>query len=256
MSKGGEKPVLHKTALTHAGQRASHNALYNPTYTGNTKAGLNSMHQTALNNIVGSATDGNPNVGAALDLNQRTTQGEFLGPNPHLSAALAPIREEFMRTVSPSIDAGAAGAGRLGSGAHAVQRDTAEQQLSDTMGRVAFQNYAQERGLQQQAAAQAPALSQARYADAQHLLQAGNLVQGAQQNTIDDQVRQFYERKDAPLELLRIGAGINGPTATSNPTAGALGGAVAGAGAGSSFGPYGAAAGAVIGGVGGYYGSK
>jgi len=254
----GSTKIVGRGERGELADRAMDDALNNPTFTGERNARLNNTQNQALAGIEQTAAAGNPNVDQALQLNQDTLSGAFLGPNPHLSAALDPIRQEFQRTVAPSIDAGAAGAGRLGSGAHAVQQDTAQQSLADAMGRVAYDNYSQERGRQQQALANAPALSQARYADDQHLLAAGGIRQEDAQNRIDDQVRQFYERKQAPLDLLQLHAGVpNVPGA--NPTAGALGGAATGAGLGaqvSGGNPYAVAAGAVIGGVGGYYGSR
>jgi len=251
----GEAPLFDSDHRRHLGERAINNALYNPTYEGDTNAPKNYLHDRALNGIVNTAAT-STNVDQAAALNQQTMEGKFLGPNPNLKAALAPIREEFMRTVSPGIDAAAAGAGRLGSGAHAVQRDTAEQQLSDSMSRVAYNDYAQERGYQNQAMAQAPALSQARYADDQQVLGAANIYRGFQQNHYDDAARRFYERNEAPERLLGIAAGTQVQSRAPNKAGGALGGAMTGAGTGAMIGgPWGAAVGGVIGGLGGYLSS-
>jgi hypothetical protein len=50
--------------------------------------------------------------------------------------------------------------------------------LADTAGQLAYQNYAQERGMQQQATMAAPAMASADYQDIQNMLAAGQAREG------------------------------------------------------------------------------
>lgn len=265
---GGSSPQQQTTTnspffanqATQLADVTTQNALNNPAYTGSRHASLTERQGESLDRIRRDVEGGNPNVDAALGLNQQTLAGDFLGPNPHLSAALAPIREEFQRTIAPSIDAAAVGAGRVGSGRHQSMQDSAQQQLADTMGRVAFDNYNAERGRQMQATAQAPGLGQARFGDEQMLLNSQQMLRDDRQGKLDDRARIFYERQQAPMQGLSAVTGTGGGTTTSplyqqSKLSSALGGGLAGAGVGASVGgPWGAAIGGGLGALGGIFG--
>ena len=75
-------------------------------------------------------------------LNNRTVNGEFLSSgNPYFQGMVGQIGQ----AIRPSIDSAFAGAGRLGSGAHANAYASA---LADQAGKLAYQNYGDERGRQ------------------------------------------------------------------------------------------------------------
>jgi len=249
-------PFFQQQSMALA-NRVTDNALDNPAFRGSTHAGLTRGHKRDIRNLRSEARAGDPQFEAAQELNNQTLSGAFLGPNPHLSAALAPIREEFQRTIAPSIDAAAVGAGRSGSGRHAQMQDTAQQQLADTMGRVAYQNYSDERGRQQHALSAAPGLSAARFHDNQIALGAHGMLQANRQGKLDDKARRFYEAQQAPISALGIvgktGSASSQPIHQGSRLGGAIGGGLGGAGAGAQLGgmvggPAGAGIGAAIGG--------
>ena len=78
----------------------------------------------------------------ANDLNKYTTGGGFLQQgNPYFQGMVGQIGQ----AIRPSIDSAFAGNGRLGSGAHANAYTSA---LADQAGKLAYQNYGDERGRQ------------------------------------------------------------------------------------------------------------
>jgi len=239
--------------------RVTHDALNRSTFQGDTNARLSDQQQGDISSLRNSALQGDPQFQAAQHLNQSTLQGDFLGPNPHLSAALAPIREEFQRTIAPSIDAAAVGAGRTGSGRHSQMQDTAQQSLADSMARVAYQNYGDERTRQQQALAAAPGLNDARFNDQRVAIGAGQMLQADRQAGLDDEARRFYEARQAPLAALGPISGVGGvqqsPYYQQSKASSAIGGGLAGAGIGAQVGgPFGAAIGGGLGAFGGLFG--
>jgi len=98
---------------------------------------------------------------------QATASGQFLSGNPFFQGAFAPAAQaatQQFQTALGDIGSAASKAGRYGSGAMATLQDRASgqlaQQLSNTAGQLAYQNYAQERGLQESAQGRLAGLSQ------------------------------------------------------------------------------------------------
>lgn len=110
---------------------------------------------------------------SASDLAYSTLQGDYLNgeSNPYLQDQIRRSQQttidNFNEQVAPGIDSTFSGAGRLGSGAYAAQRNRAEDtltdSLSDTAGQLAYQNYGDERQRQIQTMGAAPGLDQAGY---------------------------------------------------------------------------------------------
>ncbi len=98
---------------------------------------------------------------------QATASGQFLGGNPFFQGAFAPAAQaatQQFQTALGDIGSAASKAGRYGSGAMSTLQDRASGQLakslSDTAGQLAYQNYSQERGLQESAQGRLAGLSQ------------------------------------------------------------------------------------------------
>ena len=98
---------------------------------------------------------------------QATASGQFLSGNPFFQGAFAPAAQaaaQQFQTALGDIGSAASKAGRYGSGAMGTLQDRASGQLakslSDTAGQLAYQNYAQERGLQESAQGRLAGLSQ------------------------------------------------------------------------------------------------
>lgn len=90
---------------------------------------------------------------------QQIAGGSMLNANPYIDQmfqqASGRVGEQFSKSVQPGIASMFAGAGRFGSGQMAAGLEQSQQQFGDTLNRLATdiygQNYAQERGMQQQA---------------------------------------------------------------------------------------------------------
>lgn len=117
------------------------------------------------------AGDANPATGAlmqnatggsnpALGLLADTAAGKYLGSNPNLTgvfnAAADPVTRAYKTATAPGTDSSFESAGRYGGGAHAAAIGQNEQNLGKTLGDLSANiygaDYANERGLQNQAA--------------------------------------------------------------------------------------------------------
>jgi hypothetical protein len=178
-------------------------------YPGQTYVGPSETTQTGLQALEQRARMGNPLLGAAQQQIQGTIGGQYLGGNPFFQGAFAPAAQAAttqFKTAIGDIGSAASKAGRYGSGAMGALEDRASnqlaQQLSNTAGQLAYQNYANERARQQAATMAAPALSQADYQDIQNLLAAGQAREGytGQQTAAD--IARFNFQQNAPQQNL------------------------------------------------------
>jgi len=154
-------------------------------YGGQTYVSPSTTTQTGLQALEARASQGNPLLQSAQNQLQNTVSGGFLGGNPFFQGAFQPAAKaaetQFKQTLG-DIGSKASLAGRYGSGAMGQLQDRATgafgQQLANTAGQLAYQNYEAERNRQQQATMAAPAMSQADYQDIQNMLQAGQIREG------------------------------------------------------------------------------
>ena len=98
---------------------------------------------------------------------QATASGQFLSGNPFFQGAFAPAAQaatQQFQIALGDIGSAASKAGRYGSGAMGALQERASsqlaQQLANTAGQLAYQNYAQERGLQESAQGRLAGLAQ------------------------------------------------------------------------------------------------
>lgn len=106
-------------------------------------------------------------VNPAMAGTQATASGQYLGGNPFFQGAFAPAAQaatqQFQKAIS-DVASSASKAGRYGSGAMQTLQGQASnqlaQQLANTAGQLAYDNYATERGLQEAALGRVGALSQ------------------------------------------------------------------------------------------------
>ena len=154
-------------------------------YGGQTYVSPSTTTQTGLQALEARASLGNPLLQSAQNQLQNTVSGGFLGGNPFFQGAFQPAAQaaqtQFQQTLG-DIGSKASLAGRYGSGAMGSLQDRATgvfgQQLANTAGQLAYQNYADERARQQAATMAAPQMAQADYQDIQNMLQAGQLREG------------------------------------------------------------------------------
>lgn len=179
-------------------------------YGGQTYVSPSTTTQTGLQALEARASLGNPLLQSAQNQLQSTVSGNFLGGNPFFQGAFQPAAQaaetQFKQTFG-DISSKASLAGRYGSGAMGQLQDRATgafgQQLANTAGQLAYQNYADERNRQQQATLAAPAMSQADYQDIQNMLQAGQIREGytGQQQAAD--IAKFNFLQNQPQQNLQ-----------------------------------------------------
>jgi hypothetical protein len=165
--------------------------------------------QTGLQALEQRASMGNPLVGSAQQQLQREISGDFLGGNPFFQGAFAPAAQaattQFQRAIG-DIGSAASRAGRYGSGAMQNLQGQASnqlaQQLSNTAGQLAYQNYANERQRQAAATMAAPAMAQADYQDIQNLLAAGQAREGYTGQQLQSDINRFNFLQNAPQQNL------------------------------------------------------
>lgn len=212
-------------------------------YPGQTYVSQSDATQTGLQALTQRATQGNPllaqaqqavggllqgSYNPATDGTQATASGQYLSGNPFFQGAFQPAAQaatqQFQKAIS-DVSSAASKAGRYGSGAMQNLQGQASnqlaQQLANTAGQLAYQNYATERGLQETAlgrlgalsqqdvanrmaaASMAPQLGAADYQDIQNLLQAGQLQEGytGQQQQAD--IARFNFLQNQPQQNLQ-----------------------------------------------------
>lgn len=160
------------------------------------------------------ALGGSPLLSAAEDETAKTLSGSYLSAgNPYFTGVVQSIDD----ALRPQLDARFIGSGRYGSPVHA---ETTAKALADAVAPFAFQNYADERANMQRAAAAAPGLSQADYADIAALGDVGARREAQSQAELTDQVNRwsFDQNSDAARlaqYLQMIQGNFGGTTATT-----------------------------------------
>lgn len=179
-------------------------------YGGQTYVSPSTTTQTGLQALEARASLGNPLLQSAQNQLQSTVSGNFLSGNPFFQGAFQPAAQaaqtQFQQTLG-DIASKSSLAGRYGSGAMGSLQDRATgafgQQLANTAGQLAYQNYADERNRQQQAIGMAPTMASADYQDIQNMLQAGQIREGytGQQQQAD--IAKFNFLQNQPQQNLQ-----------------------------------------------------
>lgn len=222
--------------------------------------------QTATNPALGAYGDiyGRAGYNPAMGMTGQTASGAYLGGNPFFQGAFQPAaraaQDVFEQNIQ-NIASQASQAGRYGSGAMGQLQDRASgqfaQALTDVAGQLAYQNYGQERGLQEaaiqnlgglanqalqtqlaaagglgqtaasdyarqlQAAAMSPEMAAQDYADIQRLVDLGQMQEGYQEMALADAMNRFNFQQAAPFTNLQsyLSAAFGAPmgTQTSQP---------------------------------------
>lgn len=216
-----------------------------------------------------------------------TAAGGFLGGSPYrealIQAATRPLVQQYEQTVLPGIASGFSRAGRYGSGAmeqaQARATEAFGRSLGDVSATLAAQDYARERGLQQQAqiaqsalAQAAPSFFQSSFLPSQALSAVGAAREQIALQPLQEQIARFNFGQITPRQSLQTflssvygspmaSSNIPMPQAQTNPlaqglglgTLGYLGGSFLG---GTPLNQPGQAAilGGLLGGLGGYFG--
>jgi hypothetical protein len=164
------------------------------------------------------ATAGSPLLRAAQAENLANVQGQYLGGNPFFQGAFNPAAKAAQQSYYDAIQnvaSKASSAGRYGSGAYGQLTDRAggtfATALTDTAGKLAYQNYADERARQAAATAAAPGMAEADYGDIQRLLAIGQGREGYAQTALQDQINRYnYEQNLPQAKLQSFLSGVYG----------------------------------------------
>ena len=178
-------------------------------YPGQTYISPSQQTQAALQAQQNRALQGNPLLPAAQQQQQSVIGGQYLANNPFFNQALAGAGQAATAQYFDAINqaqSGASQAGRYGSGAQENLFNRAGTTLANTLantaGNLAYQNYGAERGRQEAAAAGAPQLAMADYADIAQLGQAGQTAEDYQQAALQGDIARFDFEQNLPYQKL------------------------------------------------------
>ena len=204
-------------------------------YAGQTYVSPSAQTTSALGLAGQRAMAGNPLLPAAQQQQQDVIGGQYLQNNPYFNQAIAGAGQAATQTYNDAIrqaQGGASMAGRYGSGASADIQNRAANTLATTLankyGDLAYANYAGERGMQNQAAMNAPALAQADYGDIQQLLNVGKTQEDYSKTALQADIDRFNFEQNKPYQKLSayLGAAYGAPTGTVSTTTQSGGGKI------------------------------
>jgi hypothetical protein len=196
-------------------------------YAGQTYISPSAQTTSALSQAEARAMGGNPLLPAAQQQQQNVISGQYLQNNPYFNQALAGAAQGATTNYMDAIKAaqsGASQAGRYGSNVSADIQNRAANTLATTLtnraGELAYQNYANERGMQNQAAQYAPTLANADYADIQQLMNVGKTAEDYQKTALQADIDRFNFEQNKPYQKLSayLGAAYGAPTGTVSTT--------------------------------------
>ena len=201
------KPYV--TDILSEGQKLyqSNNPQY---YAGQTYVSPSQQTTQALNTAQGIATGGNPLLNTALQQQTDVAGGAYLQNNPYFNQAIQGAAQGATTNYMDAIKAAQGNAsmsGRYGSGVSADIQNRAATTLGQTLankyGDLAYANYANERGMQNAAAQNAPVLSQARYQDANQLMNVGKINEDYQNQALQADISRFNFGQNLPYQKLQ-----------------------------------------------------
>lgn len=197
-------------------------------YPGQTYVDPSAQTTSALGLAESRALSGNPLVPAAQAQQLSSIGGDYLSAgNPYFTGMMAgaarPAIDQF-NTAIRDIGSRTASAGRYGSGAMGEMESQASKNLAtsltDTASRLAYQNYGQERGYQNQAVANAPQLAQADYGDINQLMNVGKTKEAYDLQALQGDIARYDYGQNAPQAQLNsyLSAAYGAPTPTNSTT--------------------------------------
>ena len=204
-------------------------------YSGQTYVGPSEQTQAALQATQQRALQGNPLLPAAQRQQQDVISGQYLQNNPYFNQALAGAAQGATQNYNDAIAAAQSSlskAGRYGSNVGADIQNRAATTLANTLankyGELAYSNYANERGMQNQAAQYAPTLAQADYADISQLANVGKTAEDYQKTALQADIDRFNFQQNLPYQKLSsyLGAAYGVPSGQVSTTTQSGGGKI------------------------------
>ena len=188
-------------------------ALYNEGapeyYGGQTFLNANANQQSAMNQMGENANVNQDMLQNSTNLNNQTINGDFLQNNPNFDAVMNTAGRkatDAYNNAMQSTNSQASMSGRYGSDAHARMASNNSsnlaQSLADTAGQYSYQNYANERGMQNNAMNNAGAISNNQNIGANNLMNAGNAQAGFNQTALDADIARHDYGQNAQSQLL------------------------------------------------------
>ena len=183
---------------------------YTPKYfAGPTFVGPSSQTESALQMAEANVGATTPVISQLLGQQRNVLGGQYLGPNPYLEAALKPAQDLAAKQYFDAINqtrSNLAGSGRLGSGAQVKLEGLATENLANALanqaGTAAYQNYATERGIQENTARYIPQLLQSTYAPSSQLLNIGQAREDYSQRALQSDIDRFNFEQNLPYQRL------------------------------------------------------
>ena len=184
-----------------------------------TTQGLNQAQAIASQGVPSSVTD-------AQNQQNDVVNGKYLQNNPYFMQAAQGAAQGATTAfdqATNAVNSNASAAGRYGSNAAQQQQNIANttlaNSLSNTYGQLAYTNYANERGMQNAAATNAPTMAQASYAPANELVKIGQANEGYANNALQGNLARYNYNANAPQAALQTYMNqVNGSPWGSNST--------------------------------------
>lgn len=203
----GQQPYLSSLFGRAEGLYQNNPIRYFP---GDTRAGLTTQSQQALQGTIARGREGSPLNDAAGGYITDVLNGKYLNQD-------APGFQNVANRARAAADSTYSGLGRYGSGAH----DTA---VADSVGALAYQNYNDRLAQMAQAAGMAPTIANQDYIDLNARLGAGDRFQQERQGDINANIDRWNFNQQAPYNRLQsfqdfIQGNYGGTTATTAPGA-------------------------------------
>ena len=189
----------------------------------------NLQQQQGINQLTANANVNNPMLQNSTNLNNSMIQGDYLQNNPNFDAVMATAGRaatDQYNNAMTNTNSQASMSGRYGSDAHSRMASNNSsnlaQSLADTAGQYSYQNYANERGMQNSAMNNAGAIAGNQNVGAQNLMNVGNAQAGFNQTALDADIARHDYGQNAQSQLLGNytnavwGAPSAGTSTTSN----------------------------------------
>jgi hypothetical protein len=179
-------------------------------YGGQTYVSPSEQTQQALMAAQNRALAGNPLLTGAQGQQGNVISGQYLQNNPYFNQAMAGAAQGATQNYNDAIakaQGSASMAGRYGSNVSADLQNRAANTLASTLankyGELAYQNYGNERAMQEAAAARAPSLAEADYGDINKLLQVGQSQEDYGKTALQADIDRFNFEQNAPYAKLQ-----------------------------------------------------
>jgi hypothetical protein len=180
-------------------------------FPGSTVVPFSGFTEQALGSAANRATNGSPVQAAGNKQMLDTINGSYLNNNPYLDATYNHAAGQVRSSLDSQFNKG----GTYGSSLH---EGAMSENLGDLATKIYGGNYANERGIQQQAIGAAPAYAEQDYNDSQRLAQVGQSYEGQAGKNLQDVMNRYNFYQNAPYARLQQLSGLVNPTASLGGT--------------------------------------